>query len=55
MILKLLAAAFVVVFLAKLLLLRRLSDMKAWADRVANLFLIAIGVWLVIHLAGLAL
>lgn len=55
MTLKLLVAAFLVVFLAKLLFLRRMKDMKVWADRAANAFLIAIGVWLAVHLAGLAL
>jgi hypothetical protein len=53
MILKLLAAGFVVVFLAKLLFFRRLGDMKAWADRLANLFLIAIGIYFVAHLLAL--
>ncbi|MEQ9640770.1 MAG: hypothetical protein RIM84_12165 [Alphaproteobacteria bacterium] len=55
MTLKLLAIGFVAVFLFKLLFLRRFKDMKAWADRLANAFLVAIGIWMVVHLAAFAL
>ncbi len=54
MTLKLLAVGFVLVFLFRLLFLKRFKDMKAWADRLTNAFLIAIGVWMVIHLAAIA-
>lgn len=54
MTLKLLAAGFLVVFVAKLLFLRRLKDMKVWADRLANAFLVAIAIWMAIHMLQLA-
>ncbi|WP_340148395.1 hypothetical protein [uncultured Sneathiella sp.] len=46
MILKLLAIAFVVLFIARILFARKLKEMGKAADRTLNLFLIAIGIYL---------
>lgn len=54
MTLKLLALGFVAVFIAKLLFVRQFKEMKLLADRLANAFMIAIGIWIAVHLIGLA-
>ena len=55
MTLKLLALGFVAVFVAKLFFVRRFKEMKVLADRLANAFLIAIGIWMAIHLVQIAI
>lgn len=55
MILKLLVVGFVVIFVGKLFFVRRFGELKLWADRFANAFLVAIAIWLAIQLAVVAL